>query len=139
MGRPKLPTNVLDARGAFKKNPQRRPKDEPSAAAAGPLGDPPDHFTPKQIDCWNYIVSKCHEGVLTDADSIALEMAAVLLDQFRTYPLDVPAARIIRLDSLLSRFGMTPADRSKVKVPQGGDGGKPGNPFAGVLKPKRGA
>lgn len=133
MGRNRTPTNVLDARGAFKKNPNRRPIDEPPADDAGPVGDPPEYFNDRQRATWSEIVATCHAGVLCGADRIAVEMAAVLLDQFRADPVEFKAAKIVRLDSLLARFGMTPSDRTKVKVPT-----KPkANAFSGVVKAKR--
>ena len=47
--------------------------------------------------------------------------------QFRADPVEFPAARLVRLEALLGKFGMTPADRSKV----GGKKEAPkGNPFA---------
>lgn len=133
MGRNRLPTNVHEMRGSYKKNPNRRPKDEPAAEDSGPIGDPPGYFDEGQTRCWNEIVRKCHDGVLTEADSIAVEMAAVLLAQFRDDPVDFKAAKIVRLDSLLARFGMTPSDRTKVKVPT-----KPkANSFSHLVKPKK--
>lgn len=133
MGRPKTPSNVLELRGAYKKNPNRKPKDEPPAAASGDLGEPPAYFNKTQRECWAEIAAKAHAGTICRADSIALEMAAVLLDQFRLYPLDIPTARIVRLDSILARFGMTPSDRSKVKVPNA----PKENPFSAALKSRR--
>jgi hypothetical protein len=127
MARPRTPTNILEMRGAFKKDPQRARDDEPEAAGA--VGDPPERFNDGQRAAWNDIVKTCHKGVLCAADGLAVEIAAILLDQFRTNPIDIPAARIARLDSLLARFGMTPSDRSKVTVPKDG----PKNPFADVL------
>lgn len=60
-------------------------------------------------------------------DRLALELAAQLLAQFRTDPVEFPAAKLVRLEALLGKFGMTPADRAKV----GGKKEAPkGNPFA---------
>ena len=65
--------------------------------------------------------------MLTDSDRLSLELAANLLAQFRADPVEFPAARLVRLEALLGKFGMTPADRSKV----GGKKEAPkGNPFA---------
>jgi hypothetical protein len=68
--------------------------------------------------------------VLTEADRVGLEICCALLNQFRLDPVEFPAAKLVRLEALLGKFGMTPADRAKVagpaqKKPQG-------NPFAGL-------
>lgn len=132
MGRPRTPSNVLDARGAFKKNPNRARPDEP--AVDGEIGDPPERFTDGQRAAWFDFTLTCHAGVIGTADRIALEIAAVLLDDFRMNPVDMPAAKLARLDSLLGRFGMTPSDRSKVKAPKK----EAANAFKHLVK-KRGA
>jgi hypothetical protein len=131
MARPRTPTNVLEMRGAYKKNPQRKREDEPEVATG--LGPAPDYFSPEQADAWNVITSQCHAGVLCHADGIAVEIAAVLLANFRANPVDMPAAKLARLDSLLARFGMTPSDRSKVA---GAKKEEPANPFAKLIKKK---
>ena len=115
-------------RGAYKKDPQRVRTGEP--VGVGGIGDAPDRFTELQIAAWKEIVATCHAGVLCTADRIAVELAAVLLADFRSNASDMPAAKLARLDSLLARFGMTPSDRSKVSVPK-----KPAeNPFSKVIK-----
>ncbi len=46
---------------------------------------------------------------------------------FRLDPVEFPAAKLVRLEALLGKFGMTPADRAKV----GGKKDAPkGNAFA---------
>jgi hypothetical protein len=115
MTRPRTPTSILEARGAFDKNPNRRRESEPKAE--GEIGNPPVRFSVAEIAAWDEIVSCCASGVLCKSDRIAVEIAAVLLAAFRSDPMGLPAAKVARLDSLLSRFGMTPSDRSKVTVP----------------------
>lgn len=124
MARPRTPTNVLDARGAFKKHPERARTDAP---AAGPLGNPPSHVTGDVLKAWREIAKSAPLQVLTESDRLALELAANLLAQFRLNPVDFPAAKLVRLEALLGKFGMTPADRAKV----GGKKDAPkGNAFA---------
>jgi len=124
MARPRTPTNVLDARGAFKKDPQRKRQD---AETAGELTDPPLHLTGAELDAWHEIVRCAPRDVITDSDRLSLEMMASLLTEFRLLKSEFTAAKLVRLEALLGKFGMTPADRAKV-------GGKPekpkGNPFA---------
>ena len=124
MARPRTPTNVLDARGAFKKNPQRRRQD---AEPSGQLGAAPAHLECEALQAWEEIKRSAPRDVLTESDRLALEVAAQLLAQFRTDPVEFPAAKLVRLEALLGKFGMTPADRAKV----GGKKEAPkGNPFA---------
>lgn len=133
MARPRTPTNVLDARGAFKKNPQRARPDEPESTED--VGDPPESFDADQRAAWNEFVKTCHVGVLGKADRIALEIASVLLADFRFNPVGMPAAKLARLDSMIARFGMTPSDRSKVKVPKK----EAVNPFAKLVGKRKSA
>lgn len=124
MARPRTPTNVLDARGAFRKHPERKRED---AKSAGPLSAAPRHLTPDVLKAWKELAKFAPLEVLTDSDRLALEIAANLLAQFRTDPVEFPATKLVRLEALLGKFGMTPADRAKV----GGKKEAPkGNPFA---------
>ena len=78
------------------------------------------------LDAWKEIEKSAPLQVLTKSDRLALELAANLLAQFRLNPVDFPAAKLVRLEALLGKFGMTPADRAKV----GGKKDAPkGNPF----------
>lgn len=124
MARPRTPTNVLDARGSFKKHPERKRQD---AETSGPLGAAPDHISGGVLDAWNEITGSAPREVLTGSDRISIELAANLLSQFRIDPTEFPAAKLVRLEALLGKFGMTPADRAKV----GGKKQEPkGNAFA---------
>lgn len=124
MARPRTPTNVLDARGSFKKHPERKRQD---AETSGPLGAAPAHITDAVLEAWREIAGSAPRDVLTGSDRISLEVAANLLAQFRKDPVEFPAAKLVRLEALLGKFGMTPADRAKV----GGKKQEPkGNAFA---------
>lgn len=127
MARPRTPTNVLDARGAFRKNPDRARIDPPTA---GKLRPPPkgEHFTPQHRQIWKEIVKAAPKDVVTESDRFALEICCMLLHEYRTRPLEFPAAKLVRLETLLGKFGMTPSDRAKVAG--GGKKKQPGNPFA---------
>lgn len=126
MARPRKPTNVLELTGAFKKDPQRRRRD---ADPAGELTAPPAHINGAVLNAWNDVVKFAPLEVLTESDRLSVELAANLLAQFRNDPIEFPAAKLARLEALLGKFGMTPADRSKV----GGKKEKPkANSFAGL-------
>lgn len=124
MARPRTPTALHEIRGTGKKHPERMAerRDEPVPTAG--IG-PAKGLDPQQAEAWDEIVSLCPPGVLGNSDRIALEMTVRLLVQFRNDPDEFPASRMGHLISLLSRFGLTPADRSKISVPKGN--GK--NPF----------
>lgn len=125
MARPRTPTNVLDARGSFRKHPERKRTDP---ATSGPLTEPPSHLSEQALACWKEIAGAAPLEVLTNSDRIALEMAAMLLAQFRADPVEFPAMKLTRLEVLLGKFGMTPADRARVST---GKAKKPSsNPFA---------
>jgi hypothetical protein len=119
MGRNRTPSNILDLRGAFDKNPQRR-REEPKVD--GELGPPPDHFDGARRCAWSEIVDMAPEGVLTKADRIAIEMLADLLVNYRA-SMTPDGNRFTSADrrdlmALLARFGMTAADRSRVAAPK---------------------
>ncbi len=126
MARPRKPTNVLELTGAFKKNPQRKRED---AETAGALSAPPAHINGAVLHAWNEIAQYAPRDVLTESDRLSLELAANLLAQFRNDPTEFPSSKLVRLEALLGKFGMTPADRAKV----GGKKEAPkGNAFASL-------
>ena len=118
------PTKVLQLSGAFRKNPNRARIDPDTEA----LKAPPKHLSDSQRQIWADIVRAAPKGVITEADRFSLEILCTLVDQFRTKPADMLAAKLVRLDVLLGKFGLTPSDRSKVAAPARKTDS--GNPFA---------
>jgi len=118
MGRNRTPSNVLELRGAFEKNPQRR-REEPKVD--GDLGPPPDHFDDARCAAWRELTETAPQGVLTKADRIAVEMLADLMVRYRASMTQAgekfTSADRRDLMALLARFGMTAADRSRVAAP----------------------
>lgn len=133
MPQPRVPTNILKLRGADKKNPGRMKKRGNEPNPKGPLGSPPRHLDDLQKNCWRELVKIVPEGVFANCDRWAVEIACVLMAEFRAAPQMMSGARLSRLDSLLGRFGIVPADRSRVSVPKQ----KEKNPFD-VEPPKAG-
>lgn len=127
MARPRTPTKVLDARGAFKKDPQRKREGEPEVKE--PVGSVPKYFDDMQKAAWKQITTQAPMGVLTEADTMAVEMASILLAEMRTDWDSFTVGKIGRLQALLGQFGMTPADRARLNI------GKPkdANPFDDLL------
>lgn len=127
MSRSRTPTAILDARGAFDKNPNRRRDGEPECR--DPLGSVPEHFDELQRAAWNQLASECALGVLTRADTVAMEQAAILLAQMRADPNGLSVDRHRLLAHFLGRFGMTPSDRAKLSIPKAKDDA---NPYAAL-------
>jgi hypothetical protein len=113
MGRPRKPTAVLELTGAFRKNPKRR-RTEP--VPTGPLGEPPEHFTIEQAQVWHELAGACSPGVLTASDRLLVEIAAVMMLQFRKQGAHTKRGDLNLLISILSRMGMSPADRLRLGV-----------------------
>jgi phage terminase small subunit len=132
MGRPRLPTNVLDARGAFKKDPQRAVAraDEPKPAEGDEIGEPPDWFGPEQFMCWQEIVTLAHGGTLSSADRLIVEHGAQLLAMLRAEQWRVHPTIMIRWETVLAKLGMTPSDRSKVAARKAAPNADPLDEFA---------
>ena len=118
MARPRTATNVLALRGTFKKNPDRGRARADEPVVTEPLGDPPEQLSAECCVAWDYLHKCAPYGVLTRADRVAFELAAVLFAQFRQSPFEMDSAKIARLNALLGQFGMTPSDRSKVTALQ---------------------
>lgn len=123
MARNRTPSNVVALRGGYKKNPQRKRKGEPLPTAG--IGAPPKHLTERQRAIWDEVVSICPPGVLGNSDRIALETLVRLIERDRHKRAEFKAAERTQMISLLSRFGMTPADRSRINVPRTPEKGNP--------------
>ena len=110
MGRNRLPTNVLELRGSFKKHPERR-REEPQTQES--LGDPPDYFNEAESMVWEEVKAEAMEGVLCRSDRLCIEMLVPLVIRLRERQSLKAAERVFMLNTL-SRIGGTPADRSRV-------------------------
>lgn len=129
MARPRTPTNLLDARGAFKRHPERRRDGEP--VVNDPIGAPPAGLDPEELRWWKEIVARAPLGVLTAADYMPVLLAAKLMaEAMADFPGFNPA-KLGRLQSLLGTFGMTPSDRAKLSIPKAKERE---NPFAALRK-----
>lgn len=117
MARPRLPTAVKEMTGAFIKHPERRPKAEPKPPAG--LGPAPRRLSPAQRECWDELVDQAAAGVLTKSDRTIVELAARLMAELWSAA-EIAPAKAARLESALGRLGLTPADRSRVIVAEGG-------------------
>jgi len=114
----RVPLNILLLRGAAKKNPARLKERESEPVPKAPLGDPPEHLAEDESKCWREFTSKAPYGVIGDCDGWEVEIASCLMAEYRRSRLDMTAARLNLLHSIMGRFGFTPADRSRVQVPE---------------------
>lgn len=115
MPRPRTPTAVLELKGSFKKDPQRRRDGEP--VVKGPIGNAPDHFNEDELIVWKEVTETAPRGVLTEADRLTVEALCSLYAAFRADRFEFPIAKIARIQNMLGTLGMNPADRSKLSVP----------------------
>ena len=116
MARPRTPTNVLEMRGSFDKNPQRRSDREGAPIVKKPLGTVAAHLTLEQKKCWKEIAKITPKGVLTEADRITVELAACLLAEFREDPAGFSGAKLARLEAITGKMGLNPSDRTKINI-----------------------
>jgi len=127
MAKPRTPSAVLEARGAFDKDPGRRREDF-EAGAFDPT--PPKYFTAKQKAVWAEIVGVLPANVLQATDRMAVELAARLIAHFRAQPdVEVTSSQVAQIRTALAVLGMTPADRSRVSAKKE----TPANPFAAMM------
>ncbi len=111
MGRPRTSAKILELRGAYKKNPQRRRYE---ALRSPPIcTDPDPTWSPAMCEAWRCIVDSAPEGILRESDFYAVRTAAqlqVLLDRY-----DIDDPMYARLDRAMWRYrtclGLTPLAR----------------------------
>lgn len=121
MAKPRLPLAKAKLEGRDKKDPQRfKSRNEPEPA--GPLGDPPDWLTDtdtnKQRSAW--LLFKKEIPWLTEHDRILVQMAASIQGRFMAQQeVGVQAMNLLR--QMLGQMGATPADRTKVTMPDAGE------------------
>jgi phage terminase small subunit len=116
MGKNRTPTAVLDAKGAFGKNPNRQRNAEPTTDQS--IGNPPTHLSQPEKKIWRELTKQALPGVLKYSDRAAFELLVRLTSTMRTDYATMRVADKSLFVSLCSRFALTPADRSKVAVEQ---------------------
>lgn len=117
MARPRTATNIMELRGAYKKHPERRADRENEPRPLAEIGLPPETLADDERAVWEDMVARMPYGVIGDCDRDHLEVASRLMAYTRRVPVEEwEAAKIARLDAMLGKMGMNPADRSKVKA-----------------------
>lgn len=114
MARHRTPTATLEVRGSFIQHPARIRPNEPTSDE--PLGGPPKRLAAEEKKVWREIKARVLPGVACRSDRDAFEVLVRLTHKVRTNFEFMKVAELTLLTSLWARFGMTPADRSRVSV-----------------------
>lgn len=124
MANPRKPMALRELHGTAKDHPGRQSPNPPEITKG--IGPAPDYFNELESDTWDYLVSIMFAGVLAESDRPTFEVLTRLFYRFRYGSYEegavVPAlavGELARLDSIMSRYGMTPSDRTKIVVPKG--------------------
>lgn len=120
-GRPRKPVEMLEASGAFQKNPQRRRP--PAPKSNRPIGDTPTYLDEEEQRVFEELVADIPTGVTTAPDRYALGLLAMLETKKRRRTLT--GYELSSLLKLFSLFGITPSDRSRIAIVPESDS----NPF----------
>jgi hypothetical protein len=114
MGRPRKPTAILRLNGALERNPGRHANRAGEPRVTDPLGPPREAMSAEAKVIWMEIERLA--PWLVSADRLFVEIAAQLMATFRSYGGLGTASVLGRLESILARLGMSPADRSKLNI-----------------------
>jgi hypothetical protein len=119
MARPRTPKAKAKATGSDTRNPKRfEERQEPQNLA--PIGEPPAFFTAEQITIWNLF--KAELFWLNESHRSLLEIACYVRARLH-FPKpgdeEVGVQKLNLLRQCLGQMGATPADASKVNIPDG--------------------
>lgn len=134
-GRPRTPTVIHRLRGNEQKHPERMRERALEPKATGPLGECPRELGAEVARAWDYLADSCPPGMLTRIDRVLVQKAAIILARVWADPMGIDVKEINTLVNCLSKLGMTPVDRSKVKVE---DPPEQANPFSDMLSARTG-
>jgi hypothetical protein len=110
MGRHKLPTQLKVVKGTA----QACRINESEPVPVNPLEAAPDYLRVVEKKAFMYLHSKIPDGVAFDSDEPMLALAAQLWVLVRRNK--ATSAQGSQLQSILARFGLSPADRQKVST-----------------------
>lgn len=114
-GRPRKPTAVLEAQGAFEKDPQRRRRLEPQAAGAA---EKPAFVKGRAARIWKVYAPLVEKmGLLRSVDAFAFSVWCCLAAEFEEDYKHMPAARITAMRQAGEKFGLDPSARAKLETP----------------------
>lgn len=134
-GRPRKPTKLLELAGAFKHNPDRaKDRAEEPQPDAPMSATPPGYMSARAKKIWIEWFAVAPPGVMFASDQFSFEQFCELYARCRARRFLVDNKDLMRLEAMYARFGMTPADRTRIKVAQKVDP-KKANPHAEFAKP----
>ena len=113
MARPRLPTAVLELRGSFLRNPNRKKARENEPICTEPLPDPPRRL-PKDVKAaWREMRDR--GGLwLTSADQYLVEIAATYMARHRNN--ECGSAETSLVIKVLNMLGFSPSERRKLNI-----------------------
>lgn len=114
MSRPRKPTAILEAVGAFERNPNRRRPNEPIPRTG--VGGAPEALSCDFATVWDEIIDMVPCGVLGNSDRAWIEITARMLCEYRRDPEGMTGAKLRQLHIFLSKLGLNPSDRSRLSL-----------------------
>jgi hypothetical protein len=148
MPTPRVPTSILEARGSFKKDPQRAAARENEPVVAEGIGGPPACFMPntdgyqssdaKRLEAiWHELVADAAPGVLNRSHRMHLESTCRLKDKERRGT--AKTGDIANLNKFLTQMGMNPAAQSTVSGKKRGSADEEDSVFGRLSQKSRAA
>jgi phage terminase small subunit len=137
MARPRKPTTLLEVRGAFVKNPNRKRGHEP--IAEGVAVKP--RFVKKTAAClWReYAPRVAAMGILKEVDSFNFGVWCCLAAEFEKDSQAMPANRIAQMRQVGERFGLDAGARAKLAVTEGDKINDPAEKYLAEAEARRNA
>src|SRR5690349_2731812 len=114
MARPRKPTASLEAAGSFQRHPERKAARSGEPTPTGSLGEPPEGLEGEEKAIWRELATLLPPGVAGNSDRFAFEELVRLKAGARRRRLNAGEQGLLL--SYLSKFGLTPSDRSKVSA-----------------------
>jgi hypothetical protein len=116
MARPRKPPTLHVVEGTHRKD-RHGPLPSPLAYLE-PLGPPPADWKPAAKALWHEIGGMIPLGVACKSDRIVFEVLVRMCAKVRENPESLTPALASQIRACAAAFGMSPADRSRVSVPQ---------------------
>ena len=107
----------LKLSGTLAKHPERYAGRKTVTNQTDGLGEPPSHLTSNETTLWAEIEKIAPAGLLTPCDRLAVELACKVMLRLRNETGAMKASEIAILLNVLSRLGLTPADRARLDIP----------------------
>lgn len=121
MGRHKLPSAILAARGSFKRNPQRK-RDSEAVGEPLELTDIEallgENGSEAVLEVAARFIQNAPVGMLQRQDAAHLSQLCCLWVEFIECPQDFKTSRHALLNRLLGLLGFNPSQRSNVAIPK---------------------